>query len=202
MCRPQVLRPTKASVHLWIPRHQKQEPAEQQRAGLGRETGPMWGRGAAGRNLTPFEVEKQGSAGQANTQRHPLGPGPGRGKGTVRWVRGYLRPRPEKGPTAARASRSTEQAKARAGASSQVQPPTPRSSGSRVKRTPWACSTSANTWHTPACGAESVRCTSPHLGASPNPPGHTAPLPGTTNPCTWEHMHVLVPVHVSGVPAQ
>lgn len=199
MCRPQVLRPTKASVHLWIPRHQRQEPAEQQRAGLGRETGRIWARGAAGRNLTPFEVEKRAQlAKQIPSCTHW---DPGRAEGRAGGG-GYLRPRLEKGPTAALASRSTEQAKARAGASSQVQPPTPRSSGSRVKRTPWACSTSANTWHTPAGGAESVRCTSPHLGASPNPPGHTAPLPGTTNPCTWEHMHVLVPVHVSGVRAQ
>lgn len=101
----------------------------------------------------------------------------------------HLRPWREKGPTAARASRSTAQAKARAGASSQVQPPTPRSSGSRVKRTPQTCSASANTWHTPAGGAASGRSAAPTR-------------PGGANPRTWEHVDVLVPVHVSGVTAQ
>ena len=94
----------------------------------------------------------------------------------------HLRPLREKGPTAARASRSTAQAKARAGASSQVQLPNPRSRGSRVKSTPCACSASANTWHTPAGGRGAVREKHVSLpGSTSHPTWARSPLPGITN---------------------
>lgn len=110
---------------------------------------------------------------------YPLGPEPGREQGTAVVGGSHLRPLREKGPTAARASRSTEHAKARAGASSHVQSRNPRSSGSRVKRTPCACSASANTWHTPAGGTQSGRSKSPHLE-------HLPPHLGTPTPA-WDH---------------